>query len=443
MNNRERQAEGSTSTARMTQQIDRAPQAGANNPSPVMWQARSVRARPMIGSPAGVLRVQQLKGNRAVSQMFAVQQSAETQRTVAKPNYKGLPANLKAGIESLSGLPMDEVRVHYNSSRPVQLNALAYTQGTDIHIAPGQEKHLPHEAWHVVQQKQNRVTPTAQVNGMSINDDEVLEVEADVMGDRAARQPTRHSSGHGEGSPRKRGATLQRSDVTQLLKTGDVNGMLKMTEAGDTHEIRAVISQEETINLTTGNVSQFTQLEEGRFNALAEELMREFERLNMANKDKKKGIRQSIRTILGKISAVDQERKNRIQQERKAAERIAAMAEMSRFEAQLLQREGVNTELAKAVVEESARDGWSIGEKYSKEDIFKLKDAWNTIGSTQSYSHLKSIHSPGGREVIYKKRGKNEKGQNVLEPTISFMMKFMGREVNIHVIPKGYQTKYE
>ncbi|MEM7041075.1 MAG: DUF4157 domain-containing protein [Bacteroidota bacterium] len=35
--------------------------------------------------------------------------------------------------------------------------AHAYDQGTDIHIGPGQEKHLPHEAWHVVQQKQGRV----------------------------------------------------------------------------------------------------------------------------------------------------------------------------------------------------------------------------------------------------------------------------------------------
>ncbi|HAP61901.1 MAG TPA: hypothetical protein DCR93_21180, partial [Cytophagales bacterium] len=34
--------------------------------------------------------------------------------------------------------------------------------GTDIHLAPGQQKHLPHEAWHVVQQKQGRVKPTLQ-----------------------------------------------------------------------------------------------------------------------------------------------------------------------------------------------------------------------------------------------------------------------------------------
>jgi len=46
---------------------------------------------------------------------------------------------------------------------PAQLNALAYAQGSDIHVAPGQEKHLPHEAWHVVQQSKGRVKPTMQI----------------------------------------------------------------------------------------------------------------------------------------------------------------------------------------------------------------------------------------------------------------------------------------
>jgi hypothetical protein len=79
---------------------------------------------------------------------------------------------------------MDDVRVHYNSPKPAQLQALAYTQGTDIHVAPGQEKHLPHEAWHVVQQKQGRVQPTMQLRGVNVNDNEGLEHEADVMGEK-------------------------------------------------------------------------------------------------------------------------------------------------------------------------------------------------------------------------------------------------------------------
>jgi hypothetical protein len=97
----------------------------------------------------------------------------------------GLPDRLRWGIESLSGLPMRDVRVHYNSSRPGRLQAHAFAQGRDIHLAPGQERRLPHEAWHVVQQKQGRVRPSLTLQGHGINDDRGLEGEADAMGERA------------------------------------------------------------------------------------------------------------------------------------------------------------------------------------------------------------------------------------------------------------------
>ena len=107
-----------------------------------------------------------------------------------KPNRTGLPHSLKRGVESLSGCSLDDVRVHYNSSKPAQLNALAYTQGTEIHVAPGQEKHLPHETWHVAQQKQGRVRPTMEVNHVPVNDDLSLEHEADRMCAKAAASIT-------------------------------------------------------------------------------------------------------------------------------------------------------------------------------------------------------------------------------------------------------------
>ena len=108
-------------------------------------------------------------------------------RVPTAANRTGLPDGLKTGIESLSGMAIDHVQVHYNSAQPAQLNALAYTQGSDIHVAPGQEQHLPHEAWHVVQQAQGRVQPTMQMkDGVPVNDDAGLEHEADVMGAKAA-----------------------------------------------------------------------------------------------------------------------------------------------------------------------------------------------------------------------------------------------------------------
>ena len=55
-------------------------------------------------------------------------------------------------------------------------------------MAPGQEQHLPHEAWHVVQQKQGRVQPTMQMQqGVAVNDDKGLESEADMMGGKAVQ----------------------------------------------------------------------------------------------------------------------------------------------------------------------------------------------------------------------------------------------------------------
>jgi len=104
----------------------------------------------------------------------------------AKPNRTGLPDRLKAGVESLSGIAMDDVRVHRNSAEPERLQAHAFTRGREIHVAPGQERHLPHEAWHVVQQAQGRVRATTQMKGSRINDDPGLEREADAMGARAA-----------------------------------------------------------------------------------------------------------------------------------------------------------------------------------------------------------------------------------------------------------------
>lgn len=105
----------------------------------------------------------------------------------SRKNLTGLPNKLKAGIESLSGFCMDDVRVHYNSSKPAQFQALAYTQGTDIYVASSQEKYLPHEAWHVVQQKQGRVLPTAKIKGVNINDNDALEREADSMGSKVTQ----------------------------------------------------------------------------------------------------------------------------------------------------------------------------------------------------------------------------------------------------------------
>ncbi|MGB9179566.1 MAG: hypothetical protein WCB68_10020 [Pyrinomonadaceae bacterium] len=114
-------------------------------------------------------------------------QSSRTRAPVQmKENKTGMPDNLKAGLEHLSGLNLDDTKVEYNSSEPARFEANAITQGKKIYVAPGQEKHLGHEGWHRIQQMQGRVQATTQMHGTAINDDSALEREADVMGAKAA-----------------------------------------------------------------------------------------------------------------------------------------------------------------------------------------------------------------------------------------------------------------
>ncbi len=146
----------------------------------------------------------QFKDNRPESilqqKLIGIANSKPVQQ---RKNTNGLPDGLKSGIETLSGYSLDGVKVHYNSALPAQLHAHAYAQGTEIHLGSGQEKHLPHEAWHVVQQKQGRVRPTRQLKGIHVNDDTSLENEADTMGAKALQMKsdsTLHGAGCGCGS---------------------------------------------------------------------------------------------------------------------------------------------------------------------------------------------------------------------------------------------------
>ena len=136
-----------------------------------------------------------------------------------KPNNTGLPNQLKSGIESLSGMSMDHVKVHYNSDKPAQLQAHAYAQGNEIHLGAGQERHLPHEAWHVVQQAQGRVRPTLQMKAGAVNDDPSLEKDADMMGEKAAKFNGDHDARNLVAEKREAAATVEASLAQREEKT--------------------------------------------------------------------------------------------------------------------------------------------------------------------------------------------------------------------------------
>jgi hypothetical protein len=167
--------------------------------------------------------VGQLKARVA---QFASRQAQPIQR---EKNQNGMPQNLQSGIEQLSGHSLADVKVHYNSKMPAQLNAMAYAQGRNIHVGPGQERHLPHEAWHVVQQAQGRVKPTMQMKGgVPINDNKGLEREADMMGAKALSSYVQRKAIATTSAP----AQLQSMDVDEIAQGKFETTQLKAESAG-------------------------------------------------------------------------------------------------------------------------------------------------------------------------------------------------------------------
>lgn len=109
-------------------------------------------------------------------------------------NKSGISEDTKAVFEQLSGHSFDDVRVHYNSDKPNKIGAYGYARGTNVYLAPGQNRHLHHELWHVAQQKAGRVKANLSFNKLPVNYDVNLEREADQMGDIAMKTIQRKST---------------------------------------------------------------------------------------------------------------------------------------------------------------------------------------------------------------------------------------------------------
>ena len=157
-------------------------------PAPEALQRQVPEEGKLLQGKIEPVQRQDLEDDDLLQVRFAESETPTQRQDVenGRENRTGMPDSLKFGLEELSGLDLSDVRVHYNSPRPADVNALAFAQGQDIHLGPGQEQHLPHEGWHAVQQMQGRVRPTMQAFGVAINDDDRLEREADLMGGYAA-----------------------------------------------------------------------------------------------------------------------------------------------------------------------------------------------------------------------------------------------------------------
>lgn len=101
------------------------------------------------------------------------------QPLIQKKNRTGLSDSMKASLERKTGIPADDLRVYRNSPIPAQMDALAISEGSNIHLGPGNDRFLMHELGHWVQKKQGRVTAFHTENGVPVNDDPTLETEAD------------------------------------------------------------------------------------------------------------------------------------------------------------------------------------------------------------------------------------------------------------------------
>jgi hypothetical protein len=103
--------------------------------------------------------------DKLVSQLLAKvhkQAPLDNNSLQKKENSTSLPVNLNAGNANLSGYSMEDMKNHGNCDKPAQFIAAGYEKGTAIHLASGQDKSLPHKAWHVRPQKPARESPIKQ-----------------------------------------------------------------------------------------------------------------------------------------------------------------------------------------------------------------------------------------------------------------------------------------
>ena len=159
----------------------------------------------------------------------SAQEKADKEGPKKKVNKTGIPDRLKAVVEHFSGLSLDEVRVHYNSDKPALVNAHAYAEGLNIYIGPGQETHLAHEVWHVVQQMKGKVKTNKTVNGTPVNDAPNLEKEAETKGKQSLQQTIPLDSAPSKTTLKKPTSTpvAQRHTIMQPgYATGDMFGIV-------------------------------------------------------------------------------------------------------------------------------------------------------------------------------------------------------------------------
>lgn len=140
-----------------------------------------------------------------------------------------LPRGIAAQMEGSFGTDLSDVRVHTNSGAAEAMNAEAFTQGTDVHFAPGRfspqsgagKELIGHELSHVVQQSSGQAQQGPHPKGGGPLTSPALESEADRAGKAAARgQSAGISAGPTLQAPSQ--APVQRRGALTLLHAQNV-----------------------------------------------------------------------------------------------------------------------------------------------------------------------------------------------------------------------------
>ncbi|MCC5632312.1 DUF4157 domain-containing protein [Nostoc sphaeroides CHAB 2801] len=135
----------------------------------------------------------------SITQMKSEQTAQPTKQNQTNHNSSSgsrssMPAPVRSKMENSFGTSFGDVNIHAESPKAASMGALAFTQGNNVHFAPGQynpqsssgQALLGHELTHVVQQRAGRVAVPHQSKGAPINADPSLETEADQIGAKAA-----------------------------------------------------------------------------------------------------------------------------------------------------------------------------------------------------------------------------------------------------------------
>ena len=162
--------------------------------------------------------------------------------TGTKSSGEKLPDKVQAKMENSFGQDFSSVSVHKESSSAQDIHAKAYTQGNEVHFAPGEynpesqsgQELIGHELTHVVQQREGKVgAGDVHGKGLEINQDAGLENEADELGKLASQGKNAQVQGLGNGIQRKEEGggdpkitiLLQDNDYTEDVKVPDMNNL--------------------------------------------------------------------------------------------------------------------------------------------------------------------------------------------------------------------------